>query len=110
MPQNRRYWGGSGKGAEYEQQGASGEQSEARRPWVAEIIQESTESATYQRHLFRSFRACGHDAFTQGRRASLARRLPLAIIFRAFGAVRTESIFRAFGAARTESDFKAKLR
>ena len=37
----------SAKGAKYDSQGASAEQSEARRPWLEGIIQESTESAKY---------------------------------------------------------------
>ena len=47
----------------------------------------STESAKYQRELFRSFRASRPlRAFTRGDAPHVVRRLPLAFIFRAFGA------------------------
>src|ERR1051326_1215789 len=56
-------------------------------PWLRGIKKESTESAKYQRQLFRSFRASRPlRAFTRGDAPHVVRRLPLAIIFRAFGA------------------------
>jgi len=63
------------------------ERSEARRPWLAGVnwsehwkceISWAMYSALSELHR--------HSYFSQGRRASLARRLPLANIFRAFGA------------------------
>src|ERR1043166_2320476 len=56
-------------------------------PWLRGIKKESTESAKYQRQLFRSFRASRPlRAFTRGDAPHVVRRLPLAFIFRAFGA------------------------
>src|SRR5215218_10412538 len=52
--------------------------------------------------LFQSFTII--TRFTQGRRAS---RLPLAIVFRAFGAAKTDPTFRAFGAAKSDPTFGA---
>ena len=64
-------------------------------------FEQSTESAKYQRQLFRSFRASRSlRELTRGDAPHVVRRLPLAIIFRAFGAGRLPLafIFRAFGA------------
>src|ERR1051326_6446175 len=70
----------------------------------------STESAKYQRELFRSFRASRPlRELTRGDAPHVVRRLPLAFIFRAFGAgpwlsysaplaLNPAFIFRAFGA------------
>jgi hypothetical protein len=44
---------------------------EARRPWLKEDSEESTESAKYQRYLFRSFRASKDHLLYPGRRAAL---------------------------------------
>src|ERR1044071_10427360 len=50
-------------------------------------FEQSTESAKYQRQLFRSFRASRSlRAVTRGDAPHVVRRLPLAFIFRAFGA------------------------
>jgi len=50
-------------------------------------FEQSTEGAKYERQLFRSFRASRPMcAFTRGDAPHIVRRLPLAIIFRAFGA------------------------
>ncbi len=73
---------------------------EAKRsvsPLVSKLrFKESTESAKYQRYLSRSFRASQPiAAVTRGDAPRSARRLPLAVILRAFGA---PAIFRAFGA------------
>ena len=63
--------------------------AEARRPWLSKIIEESTESAKYRQHLFRSFRASGSlTVLSRGDAPRFARRLPLAFIFRAVGARR----------------------
>src|ERR1051326_674109 len=52
-------------------------------------FESSTESAKYQRQLFRSFRACRSlRALTRGDAPHVVRRLPLAFILRAFGAAR----------------------
>src|ERR1051326_3832366 len=49
--------------------------------------EKSTESAKYQRQLFRSFRASRPRRSVPGAtRLHFVRRLPLAVIFRAFGA------------------------
>ncbi len=77
----------SAKGAKYDSQGQA--LSEARRgaPGNPKRIEESTESAKYHRELFRSFRALEELHFyPRGDAPRSARRLPLAIIFRAFGA------------------------
>src|ERR1051326_4039752 len=76
-------------------------------------FEQSTESAKYKCQLFRSYRASRPSrTYDQGRRASRCsalapgfhiprlRRLPLAFIFRAFGAA-SPYIFRAFGAGRS---------
>src|ERR1043166_2635145 len=61
-------------------------------------FEKSTESAKYGRQLFRSFRASRPWRSVPGAtRLHFVRRLPLAVIFRAFGAA-LAVIFRAFGA------------
>ena len=63
---------------------------EARRPWLQRVIEESTESAQYHRYLFRSFRASRSTMIcSRGDVLASLRTLPLAIIFRAFGATQT---------------------
>ena len=77
----------SANGAKYDSQGQA--PSEARRvaPGYQIRLQESTESAKYDRWLFRSFRASRvMTLYTRGDALSSAQRLPLAIIFRAVGA------------------------
>src|SRR5690242_2092922 len=60
-------------------------------------FEESTKSAKYQRQLFRSFRASPpFRSLTRGDAPHVVRRLPLAFIFRAYGA----GIFRAYGAGK----------
>ena len=55
------------------------------------IFEESTESAKYHCWLLRSFQSFTVLMFIiQGRRARFASHLPLAFIFRAFGAARTD--------------------
>src|ERR1043165_1252309 len=77
-------------------------------PWLRGIKKESTESAKYQRQLFRSFRASRPlRAFTRGDAPHVVRRLPLAIIFRAFGAqfrlfVQSRTRRRVFGRVTTQ--------
>src|ERR1051326_1874213 len=57
----------------------------------------STESAKYQRQLFRSFRACRSlRALTSGDAPHVVRRLPLAFILRAFGAPRRKIFLPSF--------------
>ena len=64
-------------------------------PWLRGIKKESTESAKYQRQLFRSFRASRPlRAFTRGDAPHVVRRLPLAFISRAFGAADRAGSFR----------------
>src|ERR1041385_7037298 len=83
-------------------------------------FEQSTESAKYQRKLFRSFRASRPlCVLNQGRRASRCSALapvlhiprlwllPLAFIFRAFGACPLAFIFRAFGACPLVFIFRA---
>jgi hypothetical protein len=81
----------SAKGAKYESQGQAAERSEARRPWTRVVETESTESAKYewQRQviaLFQSWENLSH--LPRGDALRFAQRLPLAFIFRAFGAQR----------------------
>src|SRR5689334_4924768 len=56
----------SAKGAEYESQGQARSESERVAPGSKEIIEGSTESATYQCQLFRSFRALRSCALLPG--------------------------------------------
>ena len=59
-------------------------------------FEESTESAKYHRYLFRSFRASrSRYTLPRGDALRFASRLPLAFIFRAFGAAHSE--FRLLG-------------
>ena len=76
----------SANGAKYDSQGAS-----AKRvaPGQYAPIEESTDSAKYAADYFALSELHNHHAFTQGRRAS---RLPLAIIFRAVGALPTNPL------------------
>src|SRR5215218_6175654 len=77
----------SAKGAEYDSQGQAPSTARRVAPGKQEPIEGSTESAKYDRDYFALSELHNRSPFTQGRRAL---RLPLAIIFRAFGAVQTE--------------------
>ena len=79
------------------------ERSEARRPWISfQKKQPSPERAEIQRLFITALQALNFYFYMdQGRRAS---RLPLAIIFRAFGA---NAINHAFGANEINHAFGA---
>src|ERR1051326_9164110 len=91
---------------------ASAKRSGTRRPWLVDrIFEQSTESAKCQRQFFRSFRAPRSlRAFTRGDAPHVVRRLPLAFIFRAFGAqfrvlVQSSSDARTLGRTLHKSQF-----
>src|SRR6185369_16240921 len=63
------------------------EAKRARRPWKKSKPASSPERAKYDVYLFRPFRPQRlWGVRNKGRRARFASRLPLAVIFRAFGA------------------------
>ena len=80
--------------------------SDVRRPWFEEInLTRALKVRNIMPNLFRSFRASQSLCFDpRGDAPRSARRLPLAVIFRAFGAARfAPSVLRGFN-----SDFWGK--
>jgi len=82
----------SAKGAKYDSPGQAPSNPRRVAPGQKRVKFKSTESAKYQGYLLRSLRASGRLCFlSRGDAPRVARCLPLAIIFRAFGAGPNES-------------------